>query len=185
MCYKLQGKLDMRLLLATALILSSQLAYSLDLFQTNIKLSSRLGDTYCQNIVHNDKFDWRMPSFSDLLELLSQGVVFETSYCSNTTKVTSSGLITHKCLGSTGKLYELSEDSSFDLICVRGESTFTENPSVQSCPTATFSMSSGILTIPLLNVPNMLGDIEKYHVRLKMVSDDLKFEFLDAVKIVE
>ena len=46
-------------------------------------------------------------------------------------------------------------------------------------------MSGGILTIPLLNVPNMLGDIEKYHVRLKMVSDDLKFEFLDAVKIVE
>ncbi|NOQ65232.1 MAG: hypothetical protein GQ582_12035 [Methyloprofundus sp.] len=160
----------------------SQSALSLETFKTNISLSNGLGDMYCQNIVHNDKSDWRMPSLPDLLQLLSEGEQFETTYCSNTLRIGPYSKY-NKCIDYSGQLTESSSSRTNQLICIRGESEFSATPSLESCPTASFSMSEGILHIPLLNVPDLLGNIEKYDVHLKMTSDDLVFEFLRATKL--
>ncbi len=161
---------------------SSQLTFALDVFKTGVPLSSSLGDMYCQNIVHNEKSDWRMPALPDLLELLSKGIEFETTYCSNSTR-TSSVFTYHQCITLRGELIEMSASRAEKLMCIRGTSEFSALPALEDCPTASFSMSEGILHIPLVNVPNLLGDIEKYDVHLKLVSDDLLFEFFRATKL--
>jgi hypothetical protein len=159
-----------------------QSSYSLDVYKTGIDLSSSLGDTYCQNLIKNNTSDWRMPSINEILELIDQGVILETTHCSNTIKPHTS-LIFYKCLNQDGRLIIEYDSTPHELMCVRGESNFSETASVDNCPAASFSMSGGILHIPLLNVPNLLGKIEKYNVNLKLISDDLMFEFLNATKV--
>ena len=173
--------LKMKFIVIFMLYCSSQLAFALDVFKTGISLSNSLGDMYCQNIVHNEKSDWRMPSLPDLLELLSEGVELEATYCSNSTRVSSITL--YKCITSRGELTERLTSQAENLMCIRGKSEFSALPAIEECPTAAFSMTEGILHIPLVNVPNLLGDIEKYDVHLKLVSDDLLFEFLRATKL--
>ncbi len=171
----------MKPLFLAALLCCSQTSFALDVFKTGVPLSSNLGDMYCQNIVHDGTADWRMPALEDLLQLLSEGVVFEKTHCSNTTR--QSTLTFYKCLTYAGVLTERLDSQAEELICIRGESEFSALPSLEECPTASFSMSQGILHIPLLNVPDLLGNIEKYDVHLKMTSDDLIFEFLRATKL--
>ena len=112
---------------------------------------------------------------------MREGVEFETTHCSNSTRISSFTL--YKCLTPRGELTERFSSHPEQLMCIRGESEFSALPLIAECPAAAFSMSEGILHIPLVNVPNLLGDIVKYDVHLKMVSDDLVFEFLRATKL--
>mgnify|MGYP000297038022 CR=1 FL=1 len=155
--------------------------FALETFRTGVKLSNNYGDMYCQNIVHNEKSDWRMPSMADMLQLLSEGEDFETTYCSNT--IEPSIINYYKCINSDGTISQRSPTQSFELMCVRGKSDFSQTPSIESCPTAAYSMSEGILHIPLVNVPDMLGNIVKYDVHLKMISDDATFQLLRATPL--
>lgn len=158
----------------------SSSAFALDVFKTNIKLSNNEGDMYCQNIVRNEQADWRMPSFQDILQLLSEGVTIDTTRCSNT-KDAVAGY--HKCIYATGVVTYSRPSQAFQLMCIRGASEFSKTPTLEDCPSASFSMSEGILHIPLVNVPNMLGDIVKYDVHLEMVSDDATFKLLRATQL--
>ncbi len=89
----------------------------------------------------------------------------------------------NKCLDQNGILSHRSPSQAYELLCVRGESNFSAIPSTEQCPTASFSMSEGILHIPLIEVPNLVGEVDTYDVRMKIISDDLKFELLDATKL--
>lgn len=157
-------------------------SYALEVYKTGKSLSSSLGETFCQNVSHNGKTDWRMPSINDLLELIDQGIEFESTHCSNSI-ITSTYSIRHQCLTHNGQLAEYSASQSFKILCTRGTSQFTTAPLDKDCPDASFSISEGVLHIPLVTVPDLIGNIDRYDVRLKITSDDFDFELMDASRI--
>ena len=110
-------KLKTKIIAIVVLYCSSQLVFALDVFKTGVPLSISLGDMYCQNIVHNEKNDWRMPALPDLLELLSDGVEFETTHCSNTTRISS--LTLYKCITPRGELTERLSSQAEGLMCIK------------------------------------------------------------------
>ena len=102
----------MKKLFLVAVLCCSQTSFALDVFKTGVPLSSSLGDMYCQNIVHDGTADWRMPALEDLLQLLSEGVVFEKTHCSNTKR--ESSFTFYKCLTYTGVLAERLESQAVE-----------------------------------------------------------------------